>query len=94
MKRYLLITQRRIPLDRADEYARLWVAVRTCAEAAGARAWMFTSERAGDRFIEFIEWQSEPLQTVPARPEVMAARAELDAAFRSEESDTWIEAKI
>lgn len=88
----LLITRRRIPLDQSDEYAGLWRAVQRTAEGHGARAWIFASDDAGDRFIEFIEWRTA--DDVTALTDVAAAIDALDAAFAAEDSGTWTEAKI
>lgn len=94
MTRHLLITRRRIPLDRFDDYARLWNAVRTAAASTMARAWIFEAERSGDRFIEFVEWQAAEDSSLTENAEVAAALDELNAAFHPEDSETWLETKI
>jgi hypothetical protein len=94
LTRHLRITRRRIPLDRFDEYTRLWNDVRTGATNAGARAWVFEAERSGDRFIEFIEWQAREGDDIAADPNVGPALDALNAVFPVEDSDTWLEAKI
>jgi hypothetical protein len=94
LTRHLLITRRRIPLDRFDDYTQLWNAVRGAATSAGARAWIFEAERSGDRFIEFIEWQSIEGDDIAAQRGMASALDALNSAFPTEDSDTWLEAKI
>ncbi|MGQ0815693.1 MAG: hypothetical protein ACT4O1_14755 [Gemmatimonadota bacterium] len=90
----MLITHRRVPIDRIEDYARFWHEVRRAASAAGARAWIFRADRPGDRFVEFVEWQADDAQSVIGRPDVADALAALSAAFPPQDSETWFEAKI
>ena len=94
LKRHLLITRRRIPLDQFEDYGWQWRELRRTVAHADGRAWVFGSERVGDLFIEFIEWQSDAEHPLIDQPEVADALASLNAAFPFEASDTWIEAKI
>ena len=91
---HLLITRRRIPLDRFEEYSVLWSAVRAAATASDARAWVFEAEHSGDRFIEFIEWRQNDEVSVLDDTDVIAALADLNDAFHTEDSETWLETKI
>lgn len=92
--RHLQITKRRVPLDRAEEYAALWHALRQAAAQLDARAWLFRAQPGSDYFVEFIEWQSDRAHSVFDQADVSAAFAALNAAFPFEESDTWLEARI
>lgn len=64
------------------------------AGAAGGNAWIFRALNASDRFIEFIEWQSDEAHAIIDQPAVAEALETLNAAFIAEDSQTWIEAKI
>lgn len=90
----MLITHRSIPLDRAEDYARLWREVRHQVSHAGGRAWMFRALNAGHRFVEFVEWQSDEEHPLIGRPDIAMTLDALDEAFPAKDSETWIEAKI
>ena len=90
----MLITRRRIPLDRTEDYARLWHNLRRLVENAGARAWLFRAHDVADHFIEFVEWQSDETHLLSERQDIAEALATLAAAFLPRESGTWIETKI
>lgn len=92
--RHLLITQRRIPLDRMADYARLWHELRQQVVHAGGRAWLFRASSAGHRFTEFVEWESDDAYSFTGRAEIAGALEALGIAFPSRDSETWIEAKI
>ena len=68
--------------------------MRHAAALNRARAWIFQSDRTGDRFIEFVEWQSDEEHMLIDVPEMSNALAALDAAFVAEDSETWTEARI
>jgi hypothetical protein len=72
----------------------LWNVVRAAAETAAARAWIFEAERSGDRFIEFVEWQGVEGRSIMEHAAVAAALDNLNASFPTEDSNTWLEAKI
>ena len=87
--RRLMSTRRRIPLDRTEDYAALWSAVRDAAEAVGVHAWRFRAKDRDDIYMEFLEASDpEPL----ADTGLGAARDALDRAFVPERSDEWEEA--
>jgi hypothetical protein len=90
----LLITRRRIPLDSKEEYVKLWHAVRAAVLHAGGRAWIFRSARTDDHFTEFVEWQAAASGVMIDRAQVATAIESLNAAFPSEESDTWMEVRM
>jgi hypothetical protein len=66
--------------------------VRDAAADLGGRAWIFEAERAGDRFIEFIEWQSAI--AIIEQPSLAQPLEVLNTAFNAEDSETWVETKI
>lgn len=86
--------RRRIPLDRSEEYARLWSAVRDVAERMGARAWVFESAHVAGYFTEFVEWKSLATGLLVDRAETSAALDALNAVFIAEEAAVWSEAQI
>ncbi len=87
--RRLMSTRRRIPLDRTEDYAALWSAVRDAAEALGIHAWRFQARDRDDIYMEFLESAGPgPL----ADPGLGAAREALDRALVPEHSDEWEEA--
>jgi hypothetical protein len=93
MRRHLLVTRRRIPLDRQDEYLAGWRDVRVAVLSNGGRAWIFRGADRQDQFMEFIEWSavagSEPLLECA---EVASARETVDNSFGSGLVDEWEEA--
>lgn len=91
---HLLITRRRIPLDRFEEYSALWSVLRTAVQATDARAWVFEAEHSGGRYIEFIEWKQNDEVSVLDDADVIAALADLNDVFHTEDSETWLETKI
>lgn len=60
----------------------------------GGRAWIFGAIRAREHFTEFVEWQSAEPAPIIEQATIAAALRRLDAAFPSEESDTWTEASL
>jgi hypothetical protein len=88
--RYLFVTHRHVPLDLADDYLVAWAALRTAAESAGGRAWVFQGTTHEDRFLEFIEWSgpAAPLD----EPGVMAALTQLEGFGPATEAAEWEEA--
>lgn len=95
MKRCLLITRRRIPLDQSEEYATLWHAVQDAAAIVSARAWIFESEHVAGYYTEFVEWKQD--DAAPMLVDVGAvseALARIESAFISEEAAIWSEARI
>ena len=86
--RFLQITRRRIPLDRSEEYALLWNAVRDAAVTVKANAWIFESAHVAGYFTEFVEWKGD------AEIPISSVLDELDSEFPPEECSVWIEASI
>ena len=72
----------------------MWNVRRAAADAAGARAWVFEAERGGDHLIEFVEWQGVEGTSIVEQVDLSLALDDLNAAFPTEDSDTWLEAKI
>ena len=68
--------------------------MRTSAQAAGARAWVFEAERGGDQLIEFVEWQGIEASSIVENVDFSIAFADLNTSFPPEDSDTWLETKI
>jgi hypothetical protein len=60
----------------------------------GGRAWVFVAPHATGKHIEFVEWQSAEDAPIIERETIAAALRDLNAAFPSEESDTWMEASL
>jgi hypothetical protein len=60
----------------------------------GGRAWVFAAARATEKHIEFVEWQSVEDASIIESETIAAALRDLNAAFPSEESDTWMEARL
>lgn len=73
---------------------KLWHGVRDAVLRAGGRAWIFRAARSDDHFTEFVEWQAEAADIFIARADVGTAIESLNAAFPSEESDTWTEVRM
>jgi hypothetical protein len=92
--RFLRITRRRVVASGAREYALLWRAVSDAVSANDGRAWIFVHHAASEFFIEFVEWQSSGNEAIIDRAVVRAALRDLDAAFPSEDSETWKEATL
>jgi hypothetical protein len=93
VRRRLLVTRRRIPLDRQDEYLAGWRDVRVAVLSAGGRAWIFRGAGHQDQFMEFIEWSDGPDSApLPARAEVADARETVDTTFGSGLVEEWEEA--
>lgn len=91
-ERLLQIVRRRIPLDRAEEYVRLWNGVRDACAAASANAWIFESAHVAGYYTEFVEWKGEV--SFVERGSVADALDELNAVFIAEEAAIWTEAMI
>ncbi len=86
----LLVTHRTVPLDREDDYWRLWTVARAAMAEAGGRAWLFRSAGRVDRFLEFFE---DPADAGLVRSDaVAAARADLHDSFPADSQDEWTEA--
>jgi hypothetical protein len=68
--------------------------VRDAVAAAGAHAWLFRAEECDDQFIEFIEWQSDEAHPLIREHTIAASLEALHTAFVSEDSHTWVEARI
>lgn len=68
--------------------------MRHAAALNRARAWIFQATRSSDRFIEFVEWQSDEEHLLINEPDMANALAALNAAFTPEDTETWIEARI
>lgn len=68
--------------------------MRELVQQQGGRAWVFAAARAAERHIEFVEWQSAEDASIIELEKIAAALKQLDAAFPSEESDTWMEASL
>jgi orotate phosphoribosyltransferase len=54
--RRLLVTRRRVPLDRFEDYDKAWAHLRDAAAESGGRAWRFRASELEDQFLEFLEW--------------------------------------
>jgi hypothetical protein len=91
MTRRLIATRRVIPLDRLEEYVAGWHRLRSAAEAAGARAWLFRGTDHQDHIIEFIEWSDDGALPPPEVDGVAAARLDLDQSFGAGHADEWEE---
>jgi SH3-like domain-containing protein len=91
LKRHLLITRRRIPLEIRDDYAALWRDVQRVVAQEGGRAWIFRSATDEDRYTEFVEWESDGHNDTPVGQTAINA---LETEFPSDESDTWMEARL
>ena len=68
--------------------------MRVAAESSGARAWIFEAERGGDYFIEFVEWLSPEVSSLVDQVDFSLALDDLNTTFPTEDSGTWLEAKI
>ena len=90
--RHLLVTQRRIPLARLDEYEDAWDDLCRTAAALGCHAWLYRAAEREDRFLEFVEWKD----ATPASPGedagFVAAREVLDSNFGGGTAEQWVQA--
>lgn len=88
----LLVTRRTVPLDRADEYFRLWKELVAAVTERGGRAWIFGAAARDDHFLEFVESSgSAPLfeeEYVAERLVVLRER------FAPMEEEEWLEATL
>lgn len=88
----LLVTRRRVPLDRIEQYGALWRAAHTCATRLGARAWLFQSQKVAGLFTEFLEHDDE--QQLDDDSSLVSCLHSLHETFPAEESSTWIQANF
>jgi orotate phosphoribosyltransferase len=54
--RKLLVTRRRVPLDRFEDYDKAWARLLHAASQSGGHAWRFRAAELEDQFLEFLEW--------------------------------------
>jgi hypothetical protein len=89
----LLITRRRVPLDRLDEYDSGWDLLRRAVTDAGGRAWRYRASHHDDQFIEFLECDDTIAPSITELPGAHAAMQELDAALGPGTADEWEESR-
>jgi orotate phosphoribosyltransferase len=85
--RRLLVTRRRVPLDRFEDYDEAWERLRDAASQSGGRAWRFRASELEDQFLEFLEW-SGALDLESTSTEL---RQDLDVLAKGT-TELWMEA--